>query len=112
MIISGRYNGSFPDALKISGNLADMSNFVIDLKVQRAKDLPLDRVMFLTWFCSHFCGVFGVGLGICDGAQKQNPQLSSHTLFICCMKLHLNDLPPKSAIILASMSGSLRAHCF
>ncbi|KAG6733249.1 hypothetical protein I3842_01G217500 [Carya illinoinensis] len=45
LIISGRYNGSFPDALKISGNLADMSNFVIELKVQRAKDLPLDRVL-------------------------------------------------------------------
>ncbi|KAG6727549.1 hypothetical protein I3842_02G131900 [Carya illinoinensis] len=44
LILSGRYNGNFPESVKISGTLADMSNFVIDLKVQRAKDMPLDRM--------------------------------------------------------------------
>jgi hypothetical protein len=46
LIVSGRYDGSFPDTVKISVTLADMNSFVIDLKVQRAKDVPLDRVMF------------------------------------------------------------------
>jgi hypothetical protein len=46
LIVSGRYDGNFPDSVKISGTLADMSNFTIDFKVQRAKDVPLDRVMF------------------------------------------------------------------
>uniref|UniRef100_A0A2N9IBF9 VWFA domain-containing protein n=1 Tax=Fagus sylvatica TaxID=28930 RepID=A0A2N9IBF9_FAGSY len=45
LIVSGRYDGSFPDTVKISGTLADMNSFVIDLKVQRAKDVPLDRVL-------------------------------------------------------------------
>ncbi|KAL6335238.1 hypothetical protein AAG906_029472 [Vitis piasezkii] len=44
LIISGRYHGEFPDSLKASGSLADMSNFTIDLKVQKAKEIPLDRV--------------------------------------------------------------------
>lgn len=46
LIVSGRYDGGFPDTVKISGTLADMNNFVIELKVQRAKDVPLERVMF------------------------------------------------------------------
>ncbi|KAM3747127.1 hypothetical protein ACB098_05G013000 [Castanea mollissima] len=45
MIVSGRYDGGFPDKVKISGTLADMSNFEIELKVQRAKDVPLERVL-------------------------------------------------------------------
>lgn len=45
LIVSGRYDGSFPDTVKISVTLADMNSFVIDLKVQRAKDVPLDRVL-------------------------------------------------------------------
>ncbi|BBG98781.1 inter-alpha-trypsin inhibitor heavy chain-related protein, partial [Prunus dulcis] len=45
LIISGRYEGSFPDSIKVCGTLADMSNFVIDLKVQRSKEFPLDRVL-------------------------------------------------------------------
>ncbi|XP_021828452.1 inter alpha-trypsin inhibitor, heavy chain 4 [Prunus avium] len=44
-IISGRYEGSFADSIKVRGTLADMSNFVIDLKVQRSKEFPLDRVL-------------------------------------------------------------------
>lgn len=46
LIISGRYHGEFPDSLKASGSLADMSNFTIDLKIQKAKEIPLDRVIF------------------------------------------------------------------
>uniref|UniRef100_A0A5B7AK45 Putative inter alpha-trypsin inhibitor, heavy chain 4 n=1 Tax=Davidia involucrata TaxID=16924 RepID=A0A5B7AK45_DAVIN len=45
LIVSGRYQGVFPDILKARGILADMSNFVIDLKVQEAKDIPLDKVL-------------------------------------------------------------------
>lgn len=46
LVISGRYDGSFPDSIKVSGTLADMSNFIVELKVQRAKDMPLNRVIF------------------------------------------------------------------
>ncbi|XP_048428511.1 uncharacterized protein LOC103936358 [Pyrus x bretschneideri] len=45
LIMSGRYEGRFPDSIKVHGTLADMSNFVLDLKVQRSKDFPLDRVL-------------------------------------------------------------------
>uniref|UniRef100_A0A5B7AJY8 Putative inter alpha-trypsin inhibitor, heavy chain 4 n=1 Tax=Davidia involucrata TaxID=16924 RepID=A0A5B7AJY8_DAVIN len=45
LIVSGRYQGVFPDILKARGILADMSNFVVDLKVQEAKDIPLDKVL-------------------------------------------------------------------
>ncbi|KAF3452012.1 hypothetical protein FNV43_RR08108 [Rhamnella rubrinervis] len=45
LIISGRYDGVFPDFIKANGTLADMSNFVIDMKVQRVKDFPLNRVL-------------------------------------------------------------------
>ncbi|PIA27616.1 hypothetical protein AQUCO_07600054v1 [Aquilegia coerulea] len=44
LIVSGRYQGKFPDALKARGTKADLSNFVIDLKLQRAKDIPLEKV--------------------------------------------------------------------
>ncbi|XAR67208.1 hypothetical protein NMG60_11013685 [Bertholletia excelsa] len=45
LIVSGRYEGAFPDTLKAKGILADMSNFVVDLKVQKAKDIPLEKVL-------------------------------------------------------------------
>ncbi|KAG7988569.1 hypothetical protein I3843_03G193500 [Carya illinoinensis] len=44
LIVSGRYRGKFPDTLKVKGVLADLSNFLIDLKIEMAKDIPLDRV--------------------------------------------------------------------
>uniref|UniRef100_A0A5B6Z9T2 Putative inter-alpha-trypsin inhibitor heavy chain H3 isoform X1 n=1 Tax=Davidia involucrata TaxID=16924 RepID=A0A5B6Z9T2_DAVIN len=44
LIISGRYHGDLPNSLKVSGTLADMSNFTVDVKVQKAKDMPLDKV--------------------------------------------------------------------
>ncbi|KAI3873071.1 hypothetical protein MKW92_020446 [Papaver armeniacum] len=45
LIISGRYKGEFPDSLKVSGFLSDMSNFTINLKAQRAKGISLDKVV-------------------------------------------------------------------
>lgn len=44
LIVSGRYQGKFPDTLKAKGFLGDLSNFVVELKLQLAKDIPLDRV--------------------------------------------------------------------
>ncbi|KAJ7956002.1 inter-alpha-trypsin inhibitor heavy chain-related [Quillaja saponaria] len=44
LILSGRYKGNFPESLKAKGVLADFSNFLIDLKAHKAKDIPLDRV--------------------------------------------------------------------
>ncbi|XP_052200302.1 uncharacterized protein LOC127806815 isoform X2 [Diospyros lotus] len=45
LIVSGRYQGEFPETLKAKGLHADTSNFVSDLKVQMAKDIPLDKVL-------------------------------------------------------------------
>ncbi|KAI7992780.1 UPF0481 protein [Camellia lanceoleosa] len=44
LIVSGRYNGNFPDSVKASGLLPDMSNFSVELEVQKSKGIPLDRV--------------------------------------------------------------------
>ncbi|XP_058227317.1 uncharacterized protein LOC131335816 [Rhododendron vialii] len=45
LIVSGRYHGNFPDSCKASGILPDMSNFIVDLKVQKPKGMALDRVL-------------------------------------------------------------------
>ncbi|XP_028763232.1 uncharacterized protein LOC114721563 [Neltuma alba] len=45
LVISGRYDGTFPDSIKVKGTLADMSNFEVDLKVRRAKDMQLTNVL-------------------------------------------------------------------
>ncbi|CAK7352408.1 unnamed protein product [Dovyalis caffra] len=44
LIVSGRYQGNFPDTVLAAGLLGDSSNFSLDLKVQKAKDIPLHRV--------------------------------------------------------------------
>ncbi|OIT27188.1 PREDICTED: von Willebrand factor A domain-containing protein DDB_G0285981-like [Nicotiana attenuata] len=44
LIVSGRLFGNCPDSVKVSGTSADSSNFVVDVKVQKAKDFPLERV--------------------------------------------------------------------
>ena len=44
LILSGRYKGSFPEVLKVKGVLADFSDSVIYLKLQNAKDMPVERV--------------------------------------------------------------------
>ncbi|KAL2933117.1 hypothetical protein RDABS01_016236 [Bienertia sinuspersici] len=48
VIISGRYKGKIPESLKVHGTLADMSNFVTELKVRKTKDIPLDKVFAQT----------------------------------------------------------------
>lgn len=45
LILSGRYSGTFPELVKVSGTLADMTNFVVDLKVKREKDIQLSNVI-------------------------------------------------------------------
>uniref|UniRef100_A0A2P2JZ35 Inter-alpha-trypsin inhibitor heavy chain n=3 Tax=Rhizophora mucronata TaxID=61149 RepID=A0A2P2JZ35_RHIMU len=44
LAVSGRYQGDFPDIIKAKGILGDLSNFVMDLKIQKGKDIPLDKV--------------------------------------------------------------------
>ncbi|KAI3684147.1 hypothetical protein L6452_33366 [Arctium lappa] len=44
LIVSGRYEGNFPDIVKVRGFLGDLSTYVIDVKVRKAKDMPLDMV--------------------------------------------------------------------
>ncbi|KAK8629211.1 hypothetical protein V6N13_078063 [Hibiscus sabdariffa] len=45
LIVSGRFKGEFPDVIKVTGMLEDMSTFQTDLKVQNAKDVPFDRIL-------------------------------------------------------------------
>ncbi|GAB4853701.1 hypothetical protein Ancab_017893 [Ancistrocladus abbreviatus] len=45
LIISGRYQGNFPEVIKASAILADMKSSVIELKVQNANIISLDRVV-------------------------------------------------------------------
>jgi len=47
LILSGRYKGEFPDEVELRGTLADMSCFTIELTVQKAKDIPLDKVYLI-----------------------------------------------------------------
>ncbi|KHN07890.1 von Willebrand factor A domain-containing protein [Glycine soja] len=44
LILSGRYRGNFPKTLKVKGILADFSNFVVDMKIQNAKDIPVQKI--------------------------------------------------------------------
>ncbi|KAL3535507.1 hypothetical protein ACH5RR_003968 [Cinchona calisaya] len=44
LIVSGRYRGTFPDTLSVSGIFADTSKFSAELKVHEAKDIPLHKV--------------------------------------------------------------------
>ncbi|RDX77017.1 Inter alpha-trypsin inhibitor, heavy chain 4, partial [Mucuna pruriens] len=44
LILSGRCKGSFPKDLEIKGVLADFSNFVIDVKIQEAEDIPVQKI--------------------------------------------------------------------
>ncbi|RWR95873.1 von Willebrand factor [Cinnamomum micranthum f. kanehirae] len=49
LILSGRYRGNFPDTVKVKGILADMRGTAIDMKVQKAKDISLDKVFVRRW---------------------------------------------------------------
>ncbi|KAK9056566.1 hypothetical protein SSX86_023928 [Deinandra increscens subsp. villosa] len=44
LIISGRFTGKFPNIVKARGFLADLSTHVIDVKVVKANDVPLEMV--------------------------------------------------------------------
>ncbi|KAK9078384.1 hypothetical protein SSX86_002441 [Deinandra increscens subsp. villosa] len=44
LIVSGRYQGKFPDFVKARGLSADLSTKVIDIKVRKITDIHLDRV--------------------------------------------------------------------
>ncbi|PNY09308.1 inter-alpha-trypsin inhibitor heavy chain H3 [Trifolium pratense] len=44
LTLSGKYKGNFPEVLKVKGILADFSNFEINLELQSAKDMPVERV--------------------------------------------------------------------
>lgn len=44
LCVSGRYHGKLPETLIAKGQLADMSEISIELKVQHVKDIPLDKV--------------------------------------------------------------------
>ncbi|KAH0460191.1 hypothetical protein IEQ34_010854 [Dendrobium chrysotoxum] len=44
LIISGKYQGKFPDTVKIEGRLADMSDIAVNLKVQNMGNIPFERV--------------------------------------------------------------------
>ncbi|KGN66313.1 inter-alpha-trypsin inhibitor heavy chain H4 [Cucumis sativus] len=44
MTVSGRYRGKFPEVVKARGLLANLDNIVLDLNVQEAKDIPIDKL--------------------------------------------------------------------
>lgn len=44
LVISGRYQGKFPETVKVKGIFSDMSNLVVDLKTETDTDIPLERV--------------------------------------------------------------------
>ena len=49
LIVSSRFKGKFPDVVKVQGFLPDSSIRVIDVKVMKANDIPLEMVDI---FCS------------------------------------------------------------
>ncbi|CAL0320252.1 unnamed protein product [Lupinus luteus] len=60
LTLSGRYKGRFPEFLKVKGVLADFSSFVIDMKIQEANDMPVQRVAKLslqTGFMSEYTSI-------------------------------------------------------
>ncbi|XP_020697533.1 uncharacterized protein LOC110110411 isoform X1 [Dendrobium catenatum] len=44
LIISGRYEGKFPNTVKVEGRSADMNEKVINLKVRNSTDIPIEKV--------------------------------------------------------------------
>lgn len=50
----GRYKGKLPNSVKAKGCLADMSAIEINLKVEHAKDMQLEKVnllLLLVYLC-------------------------------------------------------------
>uniref|UniRef100_M4EQJ3 VWFA domain-containing protein n=1 Tax=Brassica campestris TaxID=3711 RepID=M4EQJ3_BRACM len=48
LMVYGRYRGKFPESVKANGLLGDLSSFSVDLTVQSAKDMPLDKITRLS----------------------------------------------------------------
>jgi hypothetical protein len=46
LCVSGRYHGQLPETLTVKGQLADMSEISVELKVQHIKSIPLDKVRY------------------------------------------------------------------
>ncbi|KAM7257282.1 hypothetical protein ACFE04_013023 [Oxalis oulophora] len=44
LIISGRYNGKFPETIQAKGVLGDLTSFSVDLKRHNANEMPLDKI--------------------------------------------------------------------
>jgi hypothetical protein len=55
LCVSGKYKGKFPDTIKAKGYLADMKEISVELKVQQLKEIPLDKVRFLSYFVCMLC---------------------------------------------------------
>lgn len=47
LTISGRYSGKFPEVIKARGIIADMTCYETDLKVHKAKAIPLEKILAL-----------------------------------------------------------------
>lgn len=45
LLIAGRYRGNFPTVVKARGIYGDISNFVLDMSVHQAKDIPIDKIL-------------------------------------------------------------------
>ena len=57
LIVSGRFKGKFPDVVKVQGFLADSSTHVIDVKVVKANDMPLEMVNIFGSLCMMVLGI-------------------------------------------------------
>ncbi|XP_052620011.1 uncharacterized protein LOC111910089 [Lactuca sativa] len=44
LIISGRYQGKFPELVKVRGLMTDLSSYVMDIKVRKTSNINLDRM--------------------------------------------------------------------
>ncbi|CAM0906736.1 unnamed protein product [Alopecurus aequalis] len=45
LCVSGKYRGKFPETVVAKGNLADMTEISIELKVQHVEDMPFDKFL-------------------------------------------------------------------
>ncbi|XP_047334557.1 uncharacterized protein LOC124938203 [Impatiens glandulifera] len=45
LIVSGRYKGTFPLALKARGVFPDMSDFTLDLTIHQSTDIPFEKIL-------------------------------------------------------------------
>ncbi|GAB4838061.1 hypothetical protein Ancab_027591 [Ancistrocladus abbreviatus] len=55
LLISGRYRGNFPELIKAGGIFADMKSSVIELKVQKAKNISFERIVAMQQISACTC---------------------------------------------------------